>query len=227
MAFDPAFGRPVPPGIKAIVGSGWWRPRDGDVHHPGIDIWVPIGTPVTAVQDGEVTHANADPSRSGGKYIAIRHASGLMSRYMHLDELLVKKGAVVQKGQLIARSGNTGVGSTGPHLHLDLKATSAELLPQLEAEVGRPRTGYLPLQTGFGIGVPAEPWVPVDGYSPRTVIDAVVNGIPLYTARNAGLGPAVLAVVAVLGLVGWAAYRRYRPGARRHQLSWRPHRRSQ
>lgn len=85
--------------------------------HEGIDIGVPPGTPVRAVAAGKVIFAG---SYGGyGLTVKIDHGGGLVSRYSHNSELLVQEGESVEAGQVIAKSGNTGV-STGPHLDFGL-----------------------------------------------------------------------------------------------------------
>lgn len=81
--------------------------------HNGIDIGVPIGTPVFSPADGVVAGAWVDGSCGVG--LRINH--GLyITGYCHLSKQLVKIGQKVRKGDMIALTGNTGK-STGPHLH--------------------------------------------------------------------------------------------------------------
>lgn len=95
--------------------------------HSGIDIGLPIGTPVSASQDGLVSKVvypkNADPNAfPAGVYVDIQSTDEEMAgitRYLHLSEALVTAGQTVKKGQIIGLSGNTGR-STGPHLHYEL-----------------------------------------------------------------------------------------------------------
>ena len=96
-----------------------WGPRIHPVlkkklFHNGVDLSVPIGTPLYAAQAGEVVVVGAD-DRSG-KYVVIDHGHGVRTSYCHLDKIPVEKGTVLEKGQEFAESGNTGR-STGPHLH--------------------------------------------------------------------------------------------------------------
>jgi murein DD-endopeptidase len=85
--------------------------------HSGIDLGVPIGTPVRAVADGIVRRASDD--RVSGRLVLIDHGSGVSTVYCHNDSMLVAAGDAVKKGQVIALSGNSGL-STGPHLHYQL-----------------------------------------------------------------------------------------------------------
>ncbi|MBU2953378.1 peptidoglycan DD-metalloendopeptidase family protein [Marinobacter sp. F3R08] len=84
--------------------------------HNGVDLATPVGTPVLSTGDGVIRHIGNHPY--AGKYIDIDHGGTHTTRYLHLNKILVKKGAQVQRGQQIALSGNTGR-STGPHLHFE------------------------------------------------------------------------------------------------------------
>lgn len=86
----------------------------------GIDISVPVGTEVRAVADGVIVNQINRGSESFGKWLEIRHDDGTCSVYAHLsDYSMVRQGQRVSKGDLIARSGNTG-NSSGSHLHFEL-----------------------------------------------------------------------------------------------------------
>ncbi|TNE87439.1 MAG: M23 family metallopeptidase [Deltaproteobacteria bacterium] len=86
--------------------------------HNGVDLAVPVGTPVLAIQDGKVAAIGED--QANGRFVVVDHGSNVRTSYCHLDEQLVKRGDVVTRGVLIAKSGNTGR-STGPHLHFTLR----------------------------------------------------------------------------------------------------------
>ena len=82
--------------------------------HNGVDIAVAEGTEVLAVKSGRVTEVRL--SATYGKLLKYETADGYEIWNAHLSEILVEKGDVVKQGQVVARSGNTGL-STGPHLH--------------------------------------------------------------------------------------------------------------
>ncbi|MBX2797722.1 MAG: M23 family metallopeptidase [Myxococcales bacterium] len=82
--------------------------------HNGLDMRLPIGTPLYAAQAGRVELIGN--SSTSGKYIVLDHGHGVRTSYSHLDGHEVKRGDVVESGELIGTSGNTGM-STGPHLH--------------------------------------------------------------------------------------------------------------
>ncbi len=87
--------------------------------HNGIDIAVPVGTPIYAAADGVVIYS--DNWLSGyGNMIIIKHKSNFFTIYAHNSKNLVRKGDRVKKGQKIALSGMTGR-ATGPHLHFEIR----------------------------------------------------------------------------------------------------------
>jgi murein DD-endopeptidase MepM/ murein hydrolase activator NlpD len=87
--------------------------------HHGIDIAMPVGTPLTAPAPGTVVHKGNNGS--GGVTLIIRHEGNMHTVYYHLQRPShLPIGATVQTGQEIAFSGNTGA-STGPHLHFELR----------------------------------------------------------------------------------------------------------
>jgi murein DD-endopeptidase MepM/ murein hydrolase activator NlpD len=102
--------------------------------HNGIDIRASVGTPVFAAEGGRVMAVgNTDKycppvwygrkkyGGSYGKYIVIQHNNNLSTLYSHLSLQLVKVGAIINRGDVIGYSGNTGF-TTGPHLHFTVYA---------------------------------------------------------------------------------------------------------
>ena len=87
-------------------------------NHGGVDIGADYGTNVYACSSGKVTLAQ--DYGSAGNCVIIDHGDGYFSKYMHNSELKVSAGDQVQKGQVIALVGSTGV-STGPHLHFQIE----------------------------------------------------------------------------------------------------------
>jgi murein DD-endopeptidase MepM/ murein hydrolase activator NlpD len=71
----------------------------------------------------------ADPYGSYGNLVVLRHANEITSHYGHCDSVAVSVGDRVRAGQVIARVGNTG-GSTGPHLHLEIRRNGAPQDPE-------------------------------------------------------------------------------------------------
>ena len=104
-----------------IVGH-YGEQRSTHVHN-GIDIAVPVGTPVKAVADGIVYYAGANDPKGYGQYVIITHkinGKTITSEYGHLSSWNVRAGQQIKQGQVIAKSGNTGH-SQGPHLHLTIR----------------------------------------------------------------------------------------------------------
>ncbi len=90
------------------------------VAHNGIDLGCDRGTPVYATGDGTVEKAVSEGYNGGfGHMVLLDHEFGYKTRYAHLSDVLVRPGEKVRRGQLIARTGNTGR-STGPHLHYEV-----------------------------------------------------------------------------------------------------------
>jgi len=170
------FGRPLPADVRAVVSSGWLAAR-GDRLHRGLDIPAATGTPILAIDDGEVTRAVRVDKSAAGLWVAVKHASGVTSRYLHCSRVLVERGQLVRRGDTIGLCGSTG-NSQGPHLHLDLRVP-AEMLPMIEQAIGKPRPGWGPEMRPFGISIPGEPWIPVDDYRKRVRSHAEEAGIPL------------------------------------------------
>jgi murein DD-endopeptidase MepM/ murein hydrolase activator NlpD len=95
--------------------------------HKGLDFSAATGEPIKATASGIVTEAGFE--RDYGKYIKISHGDGLETRYAHASKLLVSKGDVVRREQIIALVGNTGR-STGPHLHYEIRLNGRALDPK-------------------------------------------------------------------------------------------------
>ncbi|MER5201232.1 M23 family metallopeptidase [Streptomyces sp. NPDC002755] len=87
-------------------------------HHTGVDLAVPVGTPVVAVRAGLVLMSATDASY--GHYVLIRHDEHEFTLYAHLSQGRVEQGATVAAGQQIGASGATG-NVTGPHLHFEVR----------------------------------------------------------------------------------------------------------
>ncbi len=97
--------------------------------HSGMDIAVPVGTPVRAPAAGVITLAAPDLYLTGGTII-LDHGFGLSSNFLHLSTLKVHVGEHVKQGQIIALSGKSGR-VTGPHLHWGFNWLTTRLDPLL------------------------------------------------------------------------------------------------
>ncbi|MDD5055232.1 MAG: M23 family metallopeptidase [Candidatus Peribacteraceae bacterium] len=112
--------------------------QDHSGSHPGVDIRVPVGTPVVSIANG-VVETEAMISSGYGHHVVIRHPNvpdpdhagqtiTIYSIYAHLDTILVTQGETVHMGQSIATSGQTGLAS-GPHLHFQIDRDDAPFHP--------------------------------------------------------------------------------------------------
>ncbi len=100
---------------RGTVGPG---AQAGEEPHEGLDIAVAPGSVVRAAGGGTVVDAGDDPEY--GHFVRIQHPEDYVSLYGHLSRILAKKGAVVEPGEVIGLSGNTGR-SSAPHLHLEVR----------------------------------------------------------------------------------------------------------
>ncbi len=96
------------------------------IPHKGVDYRAKIGTEVTAINRGVVRITGT--YRDYGKTIFIDHGMGLMSSYLHLSKIKVKVGDIVEQGQLIGLSGDTGY-TLGAHLHLGIRINNIGIDP--------------------------------------------------------------------------------------------------
>ncbi|MFC1670609.1 M23 family metallopeptidase [Spirochaetota bacterium] len=106
--------------ISSSFGIRWGH------FHTGIDMPRAKGTPIVAAMDGRVVYTGY--SGGHGNTIYLEHRKKLYSRYSHISVMLVKKGELVKKGQIIALVGSTG-NSTGNHLHFEIRYNDIPLNP--------------------------------------------------------------------------------------------------
>jgi len=130
---------PEPHKINARSPYGWRvHPITGKrTFHHGVDVALPVGTPLTAPADGVVVKKGNGPS--GGVTLILKHEDNRHTVYYHLQKPShLAKGAQVKRGELLGFSGNTGA-STGPHLHMELRRSArwgdtVDPMPYLEAQ---------------------------------------------------------------------------------------------
>ncbi len=104
---------------RSAIAAGGGKDGVKRSFHHGIDMSMPVGTPVKAARDGEVIKVSQ--SRWGhGRMVQVLHEDGWSTVYSHNSKILVKVGDRVKQGDLLALSGNTGR-STGPHLHFEVR----------------------------------------------------------------------------------------------------------
>lgn len=165
------FSRPVTGGnISAYYG------QKGDVwsagYHKGTDYAVPTGTPVYAAASGIVSKANyGGGSHSFGLYVALEHGGGYTTIYAHLSQALVSPGESVIKGQLIAKSGESGH-VTGPHLHFEVRKNGNAVSPGSLLSGGIPNDASSGAGSNEGLGKGNS----IAENSANSILDVVLGG---------------------------------------------------
>lgn len=94
------------------------RKYDAGKGHMGIDIVVKEGTPVYASAGGLIVFS--DYTSNFGYVVIISHSNNYITTYKHCSSLLKRERDIVEQGELIALSGNSGTRSSGPHLHFEI-----------------------------------------------------------------------------------------------------------
>jgi len=112
------------PPIRGKISAPFMVEKD----HFGIDIIAPKNTPVLATLPGHVIVA--DWTATTGYTIGIQHDNNIVSFYKHNSRLLKEIGDFVQAGEAIAIIGNSGILTSGPHLHFELWIDGAPVNPQ-------------------------------------------------------------------------------------------------
>ena len=123
----------APPGGPVTSAFGWRSdPISGQARfHSGTDFRLAYGQDVRAAAGGRVVFAG---EQSGyGETVVIDHGDGLETRYAHLSGYAVRSGDLVDAGQVVARSGNSGR-TTGPHLHFEVLKGGHAVNPALMAQ---------------------------------------------------------------------------------------------
>lgn len=101
----------------------------GHYHHDGVDITSTRGTSVLAAGHGQVIMTKRSDLLAGfGNYVEIDHGHGVVTRYSHLEEITVRVGQKIKKGQTLGTVGSTG-GSIAPHLHYEVIQDGANIDP--------------------------------------------------------------------------------------------------
>jgi murein DD-endopeptidase MepM/ murein hydrolase activator NlpD len=93
----------------------------------GINLAVPEGTPVKAAEDGVVAYSGNE-LKGYGNLVLVRHSNGYVTAYAHASELLVKRGDSIKRGQIIAKSGQSGEVAS-PQLHFEIRKGSNPVDP--------------------------------------------------------------------------------------------------
>ncbi len=112
--------------VRGRVVTGYGAKTNGK-SNDGINVAVPEGTPVKAAEDGVVAYSGNE-LKGYGNLILVRHSNGYVTAYAHASELMVKRGETIKRGQIIAKSGQSGeVGS--PQLHFEIRKGSSPVDP--------------------------------------------------------------------------------------------------
>lgn len=168
---------------------GTYATGHGDGSHPGIDIAVPVGTPVQSIAAGVVLKSEQD-SGGYGKFVTIKHpnvpdptAPGarvtVYSTYAHLSAQMVQPGMIVRKGEQIGLSGMTGFAS-GPHLHFQLDRDTAPFHPYWPFSGKEARDAGMDFTQAVNAGLHRERGMQYM-LNPMTFVQANLNG---YTVVN-------------------------------------------
>ena len=95
--------------------------------HQGVDYTIPEGSRVFATADGTVRDV-LERNSTSGRTVVIDHGNGYETSYSHLSQINVRKGQQVRRGDIIARSGDTGL-SLAPHLHYEVRYKAMRVDP--------------------------------------------------------------------------------------------------
>lgn len=109
---------------KVLTSFG---PRSDGTHNDGVNVSVPLGTEVHAAESGVVAYAGSE-LKGYGNLILVRHDNGWVTAYAHNDELIVKRGDRVKRGQVLAKAGKSGQVDQ-PQVHFELRQGSKPVDP--------------------------------------------------------------------------------------------------
>lgn len=131
----------APASAAERASSGWLRPVDGELVRPfeepasvygpghrGADLAAAPGTPVRVANDGEVTFAGPV---AGTLHVTVLHAGGLRTTYSFLESVTVRRGAVLERGDVVGTAGGTNDDHDASVLHLGLRLGERYLDPML------------------------------------------------------------------------------------------------
>jgi len=118
----PTFRWPVRGKVVTTYGA-----KTNGKSNDGINLAVPEGTPVKAAEDGVVAYSGNE-LKGYGNLVLVRHSNGYVTAYAHASELLVKRGDSIKRGQVIAKSGQSGEVAS-PQLHFEIRKGSSPVDP--------------------------------------------------------------------------------------------------
>lgn len=117
--------------INSEIISGFGKRKSpvtkADKNHSGVDFRANIGTSVKATGDG-VVGETGNRNNGQGQFVSVIHADGYVSYYACLSQILVRTGQKVKRGDVIAKSGSSGL-SKGPHLHYEIQRNGKPIDP--------------------------------------------------------------------------------------------------
>jgi len=121
--------------------------------HLGVDLGYPKDTPIYSIQDGIVKKTVDYGDENIGKGVFVEWENGYTAIYGHLNEISVQKGDIINKGELLGLSGNTGnvFGENGGyHLHFGLKNTDGQFInPEPYVNLLQANSSVTELQENF------------------------------------------------------------------------------
>ena len=135
----PKSAEPLPAEVEPLRGGRFLWPvrgtivsdfgtKPGGLQNDGINIAAPRGTPIHAADGGVVVYAGNE-LRGFGNLLLVKHRDGWVTAYAHAEELLVRRGDEVRRGQIVARVGSTG-GVSSPQVHFEVRKGSRPLNPR-------------------------------------------------------------------------------------------------
>jgi murein DD-endopeptidase MepM/ murein hydrolase activator NlpD len=123
--------RPISPGDPVWLTSTYGYRPDPFTHvvtaHHGIDLAGAFGLEIHVTGDGTVISAGFNPY-GYGKEVLVDHGFGYVTRYAHMQDIFVKRGQKLKRGEVLGALGNTGR-STGPHLHYEIRKNGRPVNP--------------------------------------------------------------------------------------------------
>jgi murein DD-endopeptidase MepM/ murein hydrolase activator NlpD len=118
----PTFRWPVRGKVVTSYGA-----KTNGKSNDGINLAVPEGTPIKAAEDGVVAYSGNE-LKGYGNLVLVRHSNGYVTAYAHASELMVKRGDTIKRGQVIAKSGQSGEVAS-PQLHFEIRKGSSPVDP--------------------------------------------------------------------------------------------------
>ena len=131
---DINFIYPVEGTITGIFGTQRYYNGKKGRYHNGIDIAGPINEPIVAPSSGKVLLTG--DYFYNGKFVYIDHGKGLLSIFIHLNEINTTQGKFIKKGDVIGKIGTSGR-STGPHVHWSVMLNQNYIDPMIFLTVNK------------------------------------------------------------------------------------------